>query len=355
MLQVHYRSAYRELIAFSNNAFYDGALNVPVRHPIEEVDRARPIEVIRVDGLYEQRTNPDEAREAVDLLAAIWKEKAPPSIGIVTFNRDQADLIEQRLEERAEDDVAFRAAYRRELGRIENGEDMRFFVKNVENVQGDERDHIIFSTTFGRNRSGRFSKNFGVLGQSGGERRLNVAVTRARGKITILTSMTIDEIAGVLGSGRKPQHARDYLQLYLAYAAALSAREYGTGHALLDQVLKDGAGPGPASFAELDGFASSVASYVDTLGVTPELANDRSAFGLDFAIRHPQRGTYGIGIECEGHRHAILARARAREIWRRSEMRKSIPVIHRVSLRGWYHDRAAEQSRLRSAIEQALA
>ena len=354
MLQVHYRSAYRELISFSNNAYYDGELNVPVRHPASEVDRIRPLEVVHVDGLYEQRTNADEARELVDLLAAIWRKgRTPPSIGVVTFNRDQADLIEQRLEERAEEDPKFRAAYQRELGRTEHGEDMRFFVKNVENVQGDERDHIIFSTTFGRNRSGTFRRNFGVLGQSGGERRLNVAVTRARKKITVLTSMPLDKIAEVLGKGTKPQLPRDYLQLYLAYAAALSAGDHETGHVLLGQVIKNGTGSDPSS-VETDGFAKSVASYVGSLGVTPEPANDGSAFGIDFAIRHPTRGTYGIGIECDGYRHTILARARAREIWRRTELQKSIPVIHRVSIRGWYHDRAAEQSRLRSAITQAL-
>jgi superfamily I DNA and/or RNA helicase len=83
-------------------------------------------------------------------LTAIWHEGSAPSIGVVTFNRDQADLIEQRLEERAEENAEFRAAYRRELARTEYGEDMGFFVKNVENVQGDERDQIIFSTTFGK-------------------------------------------------------------------------------------------------------------------------------------------------------------------------------------------------------------
>jgi hypothetical protein len=161
MLQVHYRSAFRELISFSNNAFYGGNLNVPVRHPEAEVDRERPLDVIRVDGLYDQRTNRDEAGKVVELLAAMWgSDTNPPSIGVVTFNRDQADLIEQRLENRAEEDAAFRTAYSRELNRTESGEDMRFFVKNVENVQGDERDHIIFSTTFGRNRAGTFRRNF---------------------------------------------------------------------------------------------------------------------------------------------------------------------------------------------------
>jgi primosomal replication protein N'' len=354
MLQVHYRSAFRELIAFSNNAFYDGDLNVPVRHPQAEVDREKPIEVVRVDGLYDQRTNGDEAKKVVELLAAIWKSRTPPSVGVVTFNRDQADLIEQRLEERAEEDPGFRAVYSRELNRTEAGEDMGFFVKNVENVQGDERDQIIFSTTFGRNRAGAFRRNFGVLGQSGGERRLNVAITRARKKVTLVTSMPIDQISDMMSRGARPERPKDFLQLYLAYATALSRGEHGTSAQYLKQILRDtGNAPG-SSREDLDGLATSVASYVRSLGVEPTPANDGSAFGIDFAIRHPQRGTYGIGIECDGHRHPILSRARAREIWRRGVMRKSIPVIHRVSLRGWYHDRTREQARLRAAIEQAL-
>ena len=95
----------------------------------------------------------------MEFLAKLWSANPrPPSIGVVTFNRDQADLIEQRLEELAEEDPAFQSAYRRELSRFEQGEDMRFFVKNVENVQGDERDHIIFSTTFGVNPEGAFER-----------------------------------------------------------------------------------------------------------------------------------------------------------------------------------------------------
>ncbi len=86
-------------------------------------------------------------------------------MGVVTFNRKQADLIEDLLESRAEEDSLFRAAYRQESERYEDGEDMRVFVKNVENVQGDERDIIVFSSTFGRNTQGSFLRLFGVLGQ----------------------------------------------------------------------------------------------------------------------------------------------------------------------------------------------
>src|SRR5262249_1957073 len=86
--------------------------------------------------------------------------------------------------------------------------------------------------------------------------------------------------------------------------------------------------------AENDGFLKSVVAYIESLGLTPTPANDGSAFGVDFAIGHPTRGAYGIGIECGAPRHPILAHARAREIWRRNVMQKAIPAIHRVSVRG---------------------
>lgn len=356
MLQVHYRSAFRELITYSNNAFYDGQLNVPVRHPQAELTRQKPIELIQVNGLYEERTNKTEADRVVDLLSKLWlgRGTAIPSVGVVTFNRDQADLIELCLEQRAEEDAAFRAAYIRERQRMDAGEDMGFFVKNVENVQGDERDQIIFSTTFGRNGRGAFRRNFGVLSQGGGERRLNVAVTRARQRVTLVTSMPINEVSGVLTSGGKPQTPRDYLQLYLAYALAMSAGSYDVAQRLLDQTLKDRRRADEHEIAADDGFLSSVQHYLEGLGLRPTRASDGSAFGIDFAIDHPTKGTYGLGIECGAHRHPILAHARAREIWRRGVMQKAIPVIHRVSLKGWYHSRETEQARLQRAIELAL-
>ena len=173
---------------------------------------------------------------------------------------------------------------------------MRFFVKNVENVQGDERDHIIFSTTFGINPDGKFKRAFGVLGQNGGERRLNVATTRARKKVTLLTSMPIGKISDIMASTAKPRRPRDFLQLYLAYAVALSAGDHGRGHSVLDQVLTDEERRDTLVNSNSDGFSQSVAAYVSSLGFTPVPANDGSAFGVDFAIAHPTHGTYGIGI-----------------------------------------------------------
>jgi superfamily I DNA and/or RNA helicase len=146
-LEIHYRSKYRQLIDFSNTAFYSGRLNIPARHPISEVLRAQPLEVDRVNGCYMDQTNESEAERVVSRLQALWRNtptERRPSVGVVTFNLKQADLIQDKLESLAEEDSDFRVAWEFERARMQHGEDMGFFVKNLENVQGDERDWIIF-------------------------------------------------------------------------------------------------------------------------------------------------------------------------------------------------------------------
>lgn len=355
-LQIHYRSAYRELISFSNASFYDNRLSVPVRHPDDEVRRIKPIELIRVDGVYQDQTNPAEAAAVAEVLASLWSTpETRKSVGVVTFNRKQADLIEEILEKRAESDIVFRSALAEERERIEQGEDMGFFVKNVENVQGDERDIIIFSSTFGRNAQGTFRRSFGVLGQAGGERRLNVAVTRAREKVILVTSMPINEISDLLNTRRPAASPRDYLQAYFEYARALSAGELDTGRALLSRLppkRQDSA----RNYNDVayDGFQSAVAQFIRSLGWEPEKTQHEGPFEVDFKIVDSRTGLYGIGIDCDAPRHGLLAHARAREMWRPSVLARSIPVVHRVSSHRWYHDPQDEQERLRIAIEHAL-
>jgi primosomal replication protein N'' len=356
MLQIHYRSAYRELIGFSNGAFYRNSLNVPARHPDDEVRRARPIDVVRVDGVYHNKTNAAEAAAAVETLAALWAvaSEKRPSIGIVSFNRDQADLIEAAIETRAAADPDFLSALQRERDRQQNGEDMGFFVKNVENVQGDERDIIIFSTTFGRDTKGAFSRNFGVLGQTGGERRLNVAVTRARTKVVLLTSMPIKDVSDWLAAGRLPAKPRDYLQAYLDYASKVSNGDIQAarmGQARLGKEVQRAWNDGEPQ----DGFTASIAAFIRELGYEPVAARDADAFRLDFAIENPRTGLFAIGIECDAPRHPLLSRARAREIWRPSVLRRSVPRLHRVSSSAWYNRGDEERARLRAAVQAALA
>jgi primosomal replication protein N'' len=270
MLQVHYRSAYRELIAFSNASFYGNRLSVPVRHPDDVVRKVKPIEVVRSDGVYRNQSNLKEAHDVVKYLAKMWGRPLPPSIGVVTFNRKQADIIEEAIEEKAENDQRFRDALMRERERTENGEDMGFFVKNVENVQGDERDVVVFSTTFGRNDQNAFRRHFGVLGQAGGERRLNVAVTRARNKIVLMTSMPVAEISDMLSTRRPPAIPRDYLQAYLEYARTVSDGTADSSRALLERLVTERASERDTGTIERDGFSDAVEKFLHSQGWQPE-------------------------------------------------------------------------------------
>ncbi|WP_404562673.1 AAA domain-containing protein [Bradyrhizobium elkanii] len=353
-LQVHYRSKYRELISFSNASFYSNGLSVPVRHPEETIRRLKPIEVVRSDGTYKAQTNQKEASDVVAYLSELWEDSSPPSVGVVTFNRKQADAIEDALEDRAENDAAFREALMRERERMEHGEDMGFFVKNVENVQGDERDIIVFSTTFGRNEHGVFRKSFGALGHAGGERRLNVAVTRAREKVVIATSMPTVEISDLLTRRSGPRVPRDYLQGYLEYARTVSDGLADSGKTLLERMVTQQRPHNEAGHHEDDGFTRSVEAFLEANGYKASRARDGGAFSLDFAVTDPRTGLYAIGVECDAPRHRLLQRARAREIWRPKVLGRAVPYVHRVSSYAWTHAGDAERLRLKNAVEYAL-
>jgi DNA polymerase III delta prime subunit len=355
-LKVHYRSVYRELIQFSNASFYANDLSVPARHPDEEIRRIRPIELVRANGEYIAQTNEIEATKVADILASLWRgaRASRKSVGVVTFNRKQADLIDIVLETRAERDLQFREALAQERDRVEDGEDMGFFVKNVENVQGDERDVIIFSSTFGPNNAGVFRRSFGVLGQTGGERRLNVAVTRAREKVVLVTSLPIPRISNFLETHRQASKPLDFLQAYFEYARAVSGGELEYARELLGRLVTDRRQYSRAQFAEPDYFSSSVSKFITDSGWTPVAVESGGAFALDFAIMDPRTGLFGIGIECDAPSHTLLSRARARDIWRPSVLGRSIPSLHRVSAKAWQEDPHREKQHLKQAIERAL-
>jgi len=217
MLDAHYRSTYSELIAFSNFAFYKGSLIVSpnVRPPL-----APPIEVVYVkDGVWTKRTNEPEAARVVKLIRHVLKTKGSATVGVITFNSSQRNLIEKLIDAECAKDKAFANAYLREESRVENGEDVGLFIKNIENVQGDERDIIIFSMGYAKDEKGRFNRQFGWLSAAHGENRLNVAVTRAKSKIYFVTSMKSGEFAVDDLDSVGPR----ILKKYIAYAEAVSA------------------------------------------------------------------------------------------------------------------------------------
>ncbi len=223
ILNYHYRSQFEELIAFSNVAFYRDQLIIA---PNKVAPSSPAIEVIKIeDGLWEQRRNQAEAKRVVELVDQLLKTRSnQETIGIITFNVTQQNLINDLLNQHAQEDKEFSSIYLKEINRIEDGEDKSLFVKNIENVQGDERDIIIFSITYAQNKDGKVSTNFGWLNQQGGQNRLNVAITRSKRKIYIVTSIMPFELQVDQAANLGPKIFRDYL----AYAFAISNQDYET-------------------------------------------------------------------------------------------------------------------------------
>ncbi|PHM54408.1 protein kinase domain-containing protein [Xenorhabdus sp. KK7.4] len=355
-LDIHYRSAYRDLINFSNHAFYEKRLNIPAQHSETVLSKIKPLSLEMVNGTYHNQTNPEEAKAIIIRLSEIWRIpfENRPSVGIVTFNQKQAQLIHQLLIELTETDTNFCQAYIQEMQRQEQGEDMALFVKNVENVQGDERDVILFSTTFGRNKQGTFRRNFGVLGQTGGERRLNVAITRARKQVVIFSSMPLDEISDLFASYRKPEIPRDFLQGYLMFSRNLSIGQNEQNQALLNKMCLTDTGFNDHNQMS-DGFVQSVIDFVQNQGWQIANVQQAGVFYFDCIIEDTQSGKYIIGLECDMPNHTLLQQARAREVWRPTVLKNVVPASCRISIVEWFHQPDIAQQKLVTAITQAFS
>jgi superfamily I DNA and/or RNA helicase len=206
-LNGHYRSKSLDLINFSNKHFYDGKLNL--LPDFNYINSAEPgIEYIKVPGVWEKQTNLIEAKNVVDLIKQYLKDTPDKEIGVVTFNAPQQNLIWDLLEEQLS------------LGHLRLPDN--FFVKNIENVQGDEKDIIIFSTAYAPDANGRMNMNFGSINAPKGENRLNVAITRAREKVILVSSIYPDELKVDDAKNEGPR----LLKAYLKYALSVSNGDF---------------------------------------------------------------------------------------------------------------------------------
>jgi hypothetical protein len=165
--------------------------------------------------------------------------------------------------------------------------------------------------------------------------------------------MPIPLISDLLSTRRQASSPRDYLQAYFEYARVLSEGDLDAADALLSRLTPEQRRGRPREEGG-DGLEEAVAAELNSLGWPPSAVSDDGAFGLDFAIEDPRTGLYGIGIECDAPRHPLLETARAREMWRPSVLRRSIPVIHRVSSHRWFHEPERERARLRAAVTAAM-
>lgn len=331
-LRWHYRSQHHSLIAFSNHNFYRGNL-VIFPSPYGQGGRLGVRAIYLADAIYENQTNLREAKRVVEAVVEHIATRPNESLGVVTLNIRQRDLIAELLEERLKS-IRGADVYRDQWAK--GGQPL--FIKNLENVQGDERDAIIISTTFGRPPgSSVVRQTFGPISRQGGWRRLNVLFTRAKRSITIYTSLRPEDIVmdGTTPDGTKA------LRNYLEYAR--------TG--LLSTAEETDRDPD-------SDFEISVMEMLQQRGyeVTPQLGV--AGYRIDIAVKHPDAaGSYLAAIECDGasYHSALSVRDRDRI---RQEILESLGWrgrIWRIWSTDWFRTPRQETEKLISFLEELRA
>lgn len=327
-LSWHYRSKHESLIAFSNSQYYDNKL---LTFPSVD-DRDVKVRMVKVDGKYDKgrtRSNPEEAqaiaREVMRRLAD--KELQKLSIGIVSFSKVQQNLIEDILSEELDRHP--------DLKDVALGGKEPLFIKNLENVQGDERDVILFSVGYGPDKFGKVSMNFGPLNNAGGERRLNVAVSRARYEMVVYSTLT----SGQIDLKRSNAKGVEGLKAFLEYAE--------NGRLPLLNTQGDTASTTNILTAQIS-QAISEHGYM----VTPCVG--RSNFRVDIAVSAkdaPDR--YILGILCDGRSYYETKTTRDREIVQPGVLQMLHWRTMRIYSIDWYENRERVISQILDELKQA--
>lgn len=329
----HYRSRNESLIAFSNHRYYGGGL-VTFPSPVTE-DRA--VSFHHIKGVYEKggaRINKEEAKALVaDVVARLRLpsfRESKLTIGVVTFNTEQMNLIEDLLDEERRKDPSLEPYFSEmELEPL--------FVKNLESVQGDERDIMYFSMTFGPDLTGVVSMNFGPMNRDGGERRLNVAITRARHELRVFSSLKAEQFDL---SRTQAAGVRD-LKHFLEFAER--------GPSALAEATKGSLGGFESPFEE------AVASALASKGWQVHTQIGASSFRVDLGIVHPDApGTYLCGVECDGATYHRSATARDRDMLREQVLRGLGWEILRIWSTDWWIDRKGTFEKVHQALERLL-
>jgi DNA polymerase III delta prime subunit len=329
----HYRSRNESLIAFSNHRYYEGSL-VTFPSPVTE-DRA--VSFHYVTGVYEKggaRINKPEAQALVADLVARLKSpgfrQSKLTIGVVTFNSEQQTLLENLLDDERRKDPSIEPYFAEvELEPV--------FVKNLESVQGDERDIMYFSITYGPDPHGAVSMNFGPMNRSGGERRLNVAITRARHELRVFSSLKAEQMDLARTQAAGVRDLKHFLEFAERGPRALAEATHGSR----DQFANP--------------FEAAVASALAGKGWELHTRIGASAFRIDLAVVHPDMpGAYLTGIECDGATYHRSATARDRDKLREQVLRGLGWEILRVWSTNWWIDPEGALKKLDTGLQALL-
>jgi very-short-patch-repair endonuclease len=335
-LNWHYRSRHESLIAFSNWNYYGN--NLVTFPSAETADRGVSL-CYHSNALFDRgksRTNRDEAEAIVADAVARMKqcllkpEEDRLTYGVVTFNIQQQTLIQDLFDQAQRDHLELEWFFSDD--RIEPTA-----VKNLENVQGDERDVMFFSITFGFDAAGKFPINFGALNRDGGERRLNVAVTRARHALVIYSSFRAEQLRAERSQARGVHDLKSFLEYAEKGPVAIFARSEG-------------------SVGGFDSpFEEAVADALSSLGWQVETQIGVSGFRIDLGILHPDKpGAYLAGVECDGATYHRSTAARDRDKTRQQVLENLGWNVLRVWSADWWYDPQSAIDRVHSALTSLL-
>lgn len=327
-LQWHYRSSHESLIAFSNNKFYG---NKMYTFPSAN-DRERHVNAVFVEGLYTKSTNPKEAEAVVAEIVRRFNdpELRKQSIGVVTFNVKQQTLIENLLTKQFENN--------QELDVWANSGDDPLFIKNLENVQGDERDVILFSIGYGPDEKGHVSNNFGPINKSGGGKRLNVAFSRARITMTIFTSIHSSDI-------RITETSPDGL---IAFHDFL---KYAEG----SDIYTESRAEVEAKLARA-GIMQRICKAITEHGFQCVTMVGHSDFHVDIAVIDPfDSSKYIMGILLDGDGYRQTKNTRDREVAQLGVLRHLGWNLCRVWTVDWWDNRDKEINKLLNKLDKLKA
>ena len=344
ILNYHYRSQYEELIAFSNHAFYDGKLIVSPNHTTPSQP---PIEYVHVkDGVFDKRRNEEEAKQVIKLLRKIFREREEQeTIGVITFNSSQRDLIENLIDEELFKKGKYQHLFEQELFRQEDGEDKSLFVKNIENVQGDERDIILFSMAYGRDPFGTVHRRFGWLNNEGGQNRLNVAISRAKKKIYFVSSLYPEELKvdDLKSTGPK------LLKNYMRYCYYISKGQLDQARDVLSQLgVPDDTKRDPS---ELGGLVLHVKERLERANFTVETSIGIGSYNIALAVKDEETGAYKLGILCDV-KDDLDMNARRDLFHQETYLKARGWTLYRVFSSNWYTDQNREMRNIRELLQK---
>ena len=333
-LRWHYRSRDEHLIAFSNIKIYNGSL-ITFPSAIEKASDLGVEYIYVKDGTYDRsgkRYNMVEAKRVAELVFEHFRKHPDRSLGVVTFSEAQQNAVDASIRQMRLNNSSMEKFFNDDL-------EEPFFIKNLENVQGDERDTIIFSIGYAKDTHGIMYMNFGPLSREGGYRRLNVAITRAKYNVKLVGSIVATDIDLERTSATGVKMLRSYIEYAQQGIAAIENEITYNNDLNFDSP-----------------FEEAVYDFLSAKGYEVITQVGCSGFRIDMAIKHPtQKGKFAIGIECDGATYHSSRTARERDRLRQTILEDMGWTIYRIWSTDWIKNPKSEEEKLVKAIDFSLS